>query len=92
MAEGRRRLRRGEAVADVAQSLGFADQAHFHRHFTAAYAITPGRYRRLHPVTTPLARPLARPVTTPLARPATTPVTQHAGGPVTTPISGPVNI
>ncbi|MET9680650.1 hypothetical protein ABZY29_10510 [Streptomyces coeruleorubidus] len=27
--------------------LGFADQAHFHRHFAAAYAITPGRYRRL---------------------------------------------
>jgi AraC family chemosensory pili system transcriptional regulator ChpD len=47
LAEARRRLRRGEPVADVAHGLGFADQAHFHRHFTAAYAITPGRYRRL---------------------------------------------
>ncbi|MEV0823558.1 hypothetical protein [Nonomuraea rubra] len=27
---------------------GFADQAHFHRHFTAAYAITPGRYRAIN--------------------------------------------
>ncbi|NYI03709.1 AraC family transcriptional regulator [Allostreptomyces psammosilenae] len=46
LAEARRRLRGGEAVADVAHRLGFADQAHLHRHFTAAYAITPGRYRR----------------------------------------------
>ncbi|MDP4507510.1 AraC family transcriptional regulator [Nonomuraea turcica] len=48
LAEGRRRLRRGEPVADVAHALGFADQAHFHRHFTAAYAVTPGRYRRVN--------------------------------------------
>ncbi|MFF5809495.1 helix-turn-helix domain-containing protein [Streptomyces sp. NPDC012746] len=47
LAEARRRLRKGEPVADVAHLLGFADQAHFHRHFTAAYAITPGRFRRL---------------------------------------------
>ncbi|MEU9158995.1 AraC family transcriptional regulator [Streptomyces sp. NPDC048424] len=47
LAEARRRLRKGEPVADVAHVLGFADQAHFHRHFAAAYAITPGRYRRL---------------------------------------------
>jgi AraC family transcriptional regulator, chemosensory pili system protein ChpD len=46
LAEARRRLRHGEPVTDVAHSLGFADQAHFHRHFTAAYAITPGRCRR----------------------------------------------
>ncbi|MFI7618191.1 AraC family transcriptional regulator [Nonomuraea terrae] len=45
LAEGRRRLRAGARVADVAHDLGFADQAHFHRHFTAAYAVTPGRYR-----------------------------------------------
>ncbi|MGN9840651.1 helix-turn-helix domain-containing protein [Nonomuraea sp. H19] len=45
LAEGRRLLRHGRPVADVAHALGFADQAHFHRHFTAAYAITPGRYR-----------------------------------------------
>ncbi|WP_188192698.1 helix-turn-helix domain-containing protein [Nonomuraea sp. SYSU D8015] len=48
LAEARRRLRHGEPVADVAHALGFADQAHFHRHFTAAYAITPGRYRRVN--------------------------------------------
>ncbi|MFH8498970.1 helix-turn-helix domain-containing protein [Streptomyces coeruleorubidus] len=47
LAEARRRLRKGEPIADVAHVLGFADQAHFHRHFAAAYAITPGRYRRL---------------------------------------------
>jgi AraC family chemosensory pili system transcriptional regulator ChpD len=47
LAEARRRLRHGEPVAGVAHALGFADQAHFHRHFTAAYAITPGRYRRV---------------------------------------------
>lgn len=48
LAEARRRLRHGEPVADVAHGLGFADQSHFHRHFTAAYAITPGRYRRVN--------------------------------------------
>ncbi|SEG99185.1 AraC-type DNA-binding protein [Nonomuraea solani] len=48
LAEGRRRLRRGEPVAEVAHGLGFADQAHFHRHFLAAYAITPGRYRAIN--------------------------------------------
>ncbi|MFC7102168.1 hypothetical protein ACFQQB_17965 [Nonomuraea rubra] len=32
----------------MAHGLGFADQAHFHRHFTAAYAITPGRYRAIN--------------------------------------------
>jgi AraC family chemosensory pili system transcriptional regulator ChpD len=47
LADARRRLRKGEPVADVAHVLGFADQAHFHRHFAAAYAIAPGRYRRL---------------------------------------------
>ncbi|MGP4097110.1 AraC family transcriptional regulator [Nonomuraea sp. KM90] len=48
LAEGRRRLRAGRPVAVVAHDLGFADQAHFHRHFTAAYAITPGRYRAVN--------------------------------------------
>ncbi|WP_431047016.1 helix-turn-helix domain-containing protein [Streptomyces sp. P1-3] len=47
LAQARRRLREGEPVAEVAHVLGFADQAHFHRHFAAAYAITPGRFRRL---------------------------------------------
>lgn len=43
--EGRRRLRAGRAPARVAAELGFADQAHFHRHFVAAYARTPGGVR-----------------------------------------------
>ncbi|MFD2691083.1 helix-turn-helix domain-containing protein [Streptomyces phyllanthi] len=47
MSEARRRLRRGQSVAGVAHALGFADQAHFHSHFAVAYAVTPGRYRRL---------------------------------------------
>lgn len=44
--EGRRRLSAGEAPAQVAAELGFSDQAHFHRHFRAAYAQTPGEVRR----------------------------------------------
>ncbi|MEU6184179.1 AraC family transcriptional regulator [Streptomyces coeruleorubidus] len=61
LAEARRRLRKGEPVADVAHVLGFADQAHFHRHFAAAYAITPGRYRRLCQINTDkTTRPLPR--------------------------------
>ncbi|WP_344412217.1 AraC family transcriptional regulator [Amycolatopsis minnesotensis] len=45
LAEGRRLLRSGRPVAEVAHALGFADQAHFHKHFRAAYAMTPGWYR-----------------------------------------------
>ena len=40
--EGRRRLRGGGRIAAVAAELGFTDQAHFHRHYRAAYARTPG--------------------------------------------------
>ena len=40
--EGQRLLRSGSKVADVAAELGFADQAHFHRLYRAAYARTPG--------------------------------------------------
>ncbi|NLS10515.1 AraC family transcriptional regulator [Nesterenkonia sp. MY13] len=43
--EGRRRLRSGQAVSVIASDLGFADQAHFHRHFRAAYAETPRQFR-----------------------------------------------
>ncbi len=32
-------------LTDVAQQLGFADQAHFQRHFRQRTALTPGRYR-----------------------------------------------
>lgn len=38
-------LRRGAALAELAQALGFADQAHFQRAFKARVALTPGRYR-----------------------------------------------
>ena len=41
--EGQRRLSRGSSVADVAADLGFTDQSHFHRHYRAAYARTPGQ-------------------------------------------------
>jgi AraC-like DNA-binding protein len=34
-------------LADIALGTGFADQAHFTRMFTAAYGISPGRYRAL---------------------------------------------
>ncbi|MGH4000176.1 MAG: AraC family transcriptional regulator [Pseudonocardiaceae bacterium] len=45
LAVGRVLLRQGLAPADVATQLGFADQAHFHKHFVKAYATTPGRFR-----------------------------------------------
>jgi AraC-like DNA-binding protein len=37
-------LRRGRPIVEVAQDLGFADQAHFQRVFKRLLAITPGRY------------------------------------------------
>lgn len=49
LAEGRRLLRRGEPVAEVVHRLGFADQAHFSKHFRAAYGTAPGRYRTASP-------------------------------------------
>ncbi|PLQ01283.1 helix-turn-helix transcriptional regulator [Cupriavidus pauculus] len=42
----RRLLRRGDAPADVAQQLGFADQSHFHRAFRQRVALTPRAYQR----------------------------------------------
>lgn len=44
--QARKRLRAGNALADVALELGFADQAHFQRLFKAHAAITPGAYRK----------------------------------------------
>ncbi len=41
----KRLLASGDTPADVAASLGFADQAHLTRRFRAAYGMTPGRYR-----------------------------------------------
>ncbi|WP_338762888.1 AraC family transcriptional regulator [Massilia sp. METH4] len=39
-------LRRGRAIADVAQAAGFADQAHLQRAFKRHVAATPGQYRK----------------------------------------------
>lgn len=44
LAEGRRLLRSGMPIAEVAARTGFADQAHFTRRFRAAYAVTPGAF------------------------------------------------
>jgi AraC-like DNA-binding protein len=43
----RRRLVCGERVADVAQALGYADQAHFCRHFKRVLGLPPNDYRQL---------------------------------------------
>ncbi len=43
----RDQLARHHPLVDVALEAGFADQAHFTRMFTAAYGISPGRYREL---------------------------------------------
>lgn len=39
-------LREGDAIADIAQHSGFADQAHFQRVFKKHLAATPGQYRQ----------------------------------------------
>ena len=44
----RRRIRDGEALAQVALQTGFADQAHFTRMFHANFGMPPGRYAQLH--------------------------------------------
>jgi AraC-like DNA-binding protein/mannose-6-phosphate isomerase-like protein (cupin superfamily) len=43
--EARKLLREGRAPADVALECGFADQAHFTRHFKARTGVTPGQFR-----------------------------------------------
>lgn len=43
----RERLKRGAPLADVAQDVGFADQAHFQRAFKQHLAVTPKQYRDL---------------------------------------------
>jgi AraC-like DNA-binding protein len=43
----RSQLREGASLADVALTVGFADQAHFTRKFKATHGMTPGRYARL---------------------------------------------
>ena len=39
-------MRQGFALSEVAMTLGFSDQSHFHRQFRARAATTPGRYAR----------------------------------------------
>ncbi len=41
----RKRLREGGQPAEIALECGFADQAHFTRHFKARTGLTPGQYR-----------------------------------------------
>ncbi|RCL24196.1 AraC family transcriptional regulator [Pseudomonas sp. AFG_SD02_1510_Pfu_092] len=43
--QGRRLLGEGQALAEVAYRLGFADQSHFQRVFKAHVGVTPGQYR-----------------------------------------------
>jgi AraC-like DNA-binding protein len=46
--QARVRLRRGDCSLNaLALDLGFADQAHFQRHFKLRTALTPGQYRTL---------------------------------------------
>jgi AraC-like DNA-binding protein len=42
--EGRRRLRTGEPIANIAADLMFADQSHFGRLFRQAFGATPRSY------------------------------------------------
>ena len=43
----RRLITRGEALADIAAAVGFADQSHLTRHFKKAFGITPGRWAQV---------------------------------------------
>jgi AraC-like DNA-binding protein len=43
-----RHLAVGESVTDVAQQLGFSDQAHLTRLFKRLVGVTPGHYRSAH--------------------------------------------
>jgi AraC-like DNA-binding protein len=41
----RKRLRQGGQPAEIALECGFADQAHFTRHFKSRTGVTPGQFR-----------------------------------------------
>lgn len=43
---GKQLLKRGHTLANVALSLGFADQSHFQRHFKHRHAVTPKVYQQ----------------------------------------------
>jgi AraC-like DNA-binding protein len=40
-------MRAGASLAETAAACSFADQSHMTRHFTSAYGVSPGRWRRL---------------------------------------------
>jgi AraC-like DNA-binding protein len=42
----RDRILEGQPLADIAAEVGFVDQAHLTRRFTAFLGVTPGRYQR----------------------------------------------
>lgn len=46
LAEARRALALGRAIAEVAASVGFADQSHLNRRFKRAFGITPRQFQR----------------------------------------------
>jgi len=48
LAAARGLIASGRRLVEVARVVGFADQAHFTRMFTAAYGITPARYAQLN--------------------------------------------
>ncbi|MNL57460.1 DNA-binding transcriptional activator FeaR [compost metagenome] len=45
--QARRMIATGHSLAGAALETGFADQAHFTRHFKRAYGVTPGRWASL---------------------------------------------
>lgn len=47
LSSARERISLGEPLADIAADTGFADQAHFSRHFKKAFGMTPGRWGQL---------------------------------------------
>jgi AraC-like DNA-binding protein len=47
LASARERISLGQPLADIAADTGFADQAHFSRHFKKAFGMTPGRWAAL---------------------------------------------
>jgi AraC-like DNA-binding protein len=47
LGSARERISLGQPLAEIAADTGFADQAHFSRHFKKAYGMTPGRWAAL---------------------------------------------
>jgi AraC-like DNA-binding protein len=46
--EGRKRLREGSSISELAFELGFSDQSHFHRRFKRVTGMTPAAYAQGH--------------------------------------------